>query len=73
MGINYYIKSGPNYSLATKYDNNLAQNLKYYTKDYNYTVAFTISNSLDYYYKNQNNALVKVEDYFVRGKTYYNA
>lgn len=73
LGINYYIKSGPNYSLATKYDNNLAQNLKYYTKDYNYTVAFTISNSLNYYYKNQNNALVKVEDYFIRGKTYYNA
>ena len=72
LGINYYTKSGPNYSLATHYNAALAQELKYYRKSYEYNEAFTISDAIDYYYKDKNNNLIKVDDYFVRGRTYYN-
>lgn len=71
LGINFYTKSGPNYSLATEYNSTLANNLKYYRKYYEYNQAFTIDNNTDYYYKNSSNVLTKVEDYFVRGRTYY--
>lgn len=73
LGINYYTKSGPNYSLATQYNEDLANSYKYYRKTYNYVVAFTIQSNMDYYYKDKNGNLVKVEDYFIRGKTYYNS
>lgn len=73
LGINYYTKSGPNYSLATQYNATLAQELKYYRKTYEYNQAFIISNNFDYYYKDQNNNLIKVDNYFIRGKTYYNS